>query len=515
MLKFNLFTKLSILALIGWAVVTAAPNVLPESWQAHLPSSMPTKTLNLGLDLQGGSHLVLQVETQAVIQRAYENLEDDVRQSLREAKVGYLQLRADAVKVSFVLRNPQDEATMREALSELRNATVSIDGQQVFVVFRDEELERLATTALRQTLEVLRNRVDEFGVAEPLIQQQGADRVIVELPGIDDVQRAKNAIGRTAQLTFHLVDAQADPTNPFNLPPNRKVMMSQDGYSIVVHKRAALTGQSLTSAGASFDQYSQPAVDIAFDNRGTRIFAKLSTENVGRQFAIVLDGEVLSAPVFREPILGGRAQISGSFTVQESQDLATLLSAGALPAPVKVVEERTVGPSLGADSVAAGQLAILIGFVMVLIFMVIFYGMFGLAADVALLVNVIIVLAVMTYVGFTLTLPGMAGIVLTIGMAVDANVLIFERIREEVAKGQRPFTAMENGFKGAFGTILDANITTLLAAVVLFAMGSGPIRGFALTLSIGIVASMFTAIMLTRWMLVAWLHAAKPKKLKV
>ena len=243
-------------------------------------------------------------------------------------------------------------------------------------------------------------------------------------------------------------------------------------------------------------------------------YIKLSTENINKQFAIVLDGKVLSAPVFREAILGGRAQITGRFDIQESQDLATLLNAGALPAPVHVVEERSIGPSLGADSVSAGQMAIGLGFVVVLVFMVIFYGIFGVIADVALLFNLVIVLAVMTMVGFTLTLPGMAGIVLTIGMAVDANVLIFERIREEVVKGKRPFTAVENGFNGAFSTILDANITTLLAAVVLFSMGSGPIRGFALTLTIGILASMFTAIMLTRWLLVLWLEIVKPKKLR-
>lgn len=515
MLKLGFFSKILVLTALGWAALTALPNVLPEPVRAAFPASFPQKTLNLGLDLQGGSHLVLQVDLGTVMGRAYENLEDEIRRELRAAQVGYTGLATQRRAVTFSLRDGGQRDAMTQGLRNIRGIQVD-EGQQGRVTVRldETEEERLQKTAVNQTVEVLRTRVDQFGVAEPLIQRQGEDRVIVELPGIDDVQRAKDAIGKTAQLTFHLVDAQADPTNPLALPPNRMVLY-EEGIPLVVYKRPQLTGEMLTSAGAGFDQYSQPSVDIAFNSRGTRLFAKLSSENVGRQFAIVLDGKVLSAPVFREAILGGRAQITGSFTVQGSQDLATLLNAGALPAPVKVVEERTVGPSLGADSVAAGQLAIAIGFVAVLIFMGLFYGLFGLAADVALLFNVIIILAVMTAVGFTLTLPGMAGIVLTIGMAVDANVLIFERVREEIAKGSRPFTALENGFKGAFSTIMDANITTLLAAIVLFAMGSGPVRGFALTLSIGILASMFTAIMLTRWLLVAYVQQIKPKELKV
>lgn len=515
MLKLGIFTKVFVLIALGWALVSALPNVLPEQARAALPAALPQKTLNLGLDLQGGSHLVLQVDLNTVMARAYENLEDEVRRELRTSQVGYAGLAAQRRVVAFTLRDETQRDAMAQALRNVRGARVEEgDSGRVIVRLQEAEEERLQQTAVKQTVEVLRTRVDQFGVAEPLIQRQGDDRVIVELPGIDDVQRAKDAIGKTAQLTFHLVDSQADPTNPLALPPNR-VVLYEAGIPVVIHKRPQLTGEMLTSAGASFDQYNQPSVDIAFNSRGTRLFAKLSSENVGRQFAIVLDGQVLSAPVFREAILGGRAQITGSFTVQESQDLATLLNAGALPAPVKIVEERTVGPSLGADSVAAGQLAIVIGFVAVLIFMVVFYGVFGVAADIALLFNVVIILAVMTAVGFTLTLPGMAGIVLTIGMAVDANVLIFERIREEIAKGNRPFTALENGFRGAFSTIMDANITTLLAAVVLFAMGSGPIRGFALTLSIGILASMFTAIMLTRWLLVAYVQQVKPKELRV
>ena len=329
MFKLGLFTKLIVVCALGWSLMMALPNVLPESARAKLPDSFSQKTLNLGLDLQGGSHLVLQVDMQAVITRAYENLEDAIRRELRSEKVGYQFLKARNNQVTFTLRDPSEESTMRGALLRLGSIHYTVSPEQkVTVTYRDEEVDRIRTTALRQTVEVLRARVDEFGVAEPVIQQQGDDRVIVQLPGVGDVERAKASIGKTAQLTFHLVDTSADASNPFNLPPNRTILPSKDGGTIVVHKRPALTGSMLTNASSGFDQYNQPSVDIAFDSRGTRIFGKLSTDHVNQQFAIVLDNQVLSAPVFREPILGGRAQITGNFQIQESQDLATLLNAG-------------------------------------------------------------------------------------------------------------------------------------------------------------------------------------------
>lgn len=502
--KLGLFSKFLAVVALVWALFTALPNVLPYHMQAHLPDFLPAKTINLGLDLQGGAHLLLEVDTSAVLKRATENLEDEVRRELQNEKIGYINLRAQPQqqRVSLQLRDEEEQPQALASLRTLNQATVDVEGQTITLQLTADARDQLLETALQQTVQVLRTRVDAFGVAEPVIQRQGDKRVIVQLPGIDDIQRAKDAIGKTAQLTFHLVDDQRDPAGA--IPPNREVYYEESAgarYPLVVHRRPALTGEHLTGASNSFDQMGQPAVDLSFNSIGTRIFAKLSTNNVNRRFAIILDGEVLSAPVFREPILGGRAQITGDFTVQEARDLAVLLNAGALPAPIETVEERTVGPSLGADSVEAGKTAIILGFILVLVLMLAVYRKQGLAANVALLANVLLVLAIMTYVGFTLTLPGMAGLVLTIGMAVDANVLIFERIREERAAGRKPYVALQRGFEGVFSTIMDANITTLIAAVVLFAMGSGPIQGFALTLSVGILTSMFTAIVLTRWLL--------------
>lgn len=513
MLQFSLFSKVSIFAVLTWAFFNALPNFVAPSM---LPDFLPQKTINLGLDLQGGSHLVLDVQLEDVLGNAYENLEDEVRVKLRAERINYTNLRARQDAVSFNVRDVADVDTAREVLQERLRLNIDVDGATFKLTFMESALQEMNSYALNQTLEVLRSRVDEFGVAEPLIQRQGNRRVIVELPGIDDAERAKDIIGRTARLTFHLVEAAgagvlAKPGSIVRYEETRDPVSGQvlARTPYLLKKRASLTGDRLTNATAAFDQQGQPAVDIAFDARGTRQFAKLSTDNVNRRFAIVLDERVYSAPVFREPILGGRAQISGNFALQESQDLATVLNAGALPAEVKIVEERTIGPSLGADSIAASKVAISVGFLAVLVIMALFYGVLGMAANVALLFNVLLILAVMSVVGFTLTLPGMAGIVLTIGMAVDANVLIFERIREELSNGHKPLPAVSNAFNGVMSTILDANFTTLIAAIVLFAMGSGPIKGFALTLSIGILASLFTAIMLTRLMIVAYLKRRK------
>lgn len=514
--------KVLVVLALAFSAAYALPNVLPAAWLAKLPAFMPRDAMTLGLDLQGGAHLALEVKLDDVRVHAYDSLSDEVRALAREAGIGYTGLRADAGGVKLSLREPLQQ----QALADKLGATVQVKGEgatgNLTITLTEAREQELMGRAMAQTLQVLRSRVDEFGVAEPLVQQQGSNRVIVQLPGARDVARAKAAIGRTAQLTFHLVDERADPYGV--VAPNRlkleEVIRDAGGevvsrQPLMVERRPSLTGDMLTSASASFDQYGSPSVDIAFDRRGTRLFADLSTKHVGQRFAIVLDGTVYSAPVFREAILGGRAQITGSFSVEEAQDLAAILNAGALPAGVTVVEERTVGPTLGADSVQAGQLAMAVGFVAVLVFMVLFYGFFGLMANIALVANLFILLAAMTAFGFTLTLPGMAAIVLTLGMAVDANVLIFERMREEVRSGKKPLAALAAGFDGAYATILDSNITTLMGAVVLFAMGSGPIRGFAVALTIGLLASMFTSISLSRWMLMSWALWAKPKQLPV
>lgn len=498
------------------------PSILPQTWLDAMPDWMPKQTMTLGLDLQGGAHLVLEVQQEDVLRHAYNNLEDEVRVAGRAGNIGYTGLRADQTGVKLALRDATQQAALQTALGN--RVTVRGEGTtgNVTITLTDAERTELLRRAMAQTLQVLRSRVDEFGVAEPLLQQQGANRVIVELPGAKDSGRAKAAIGRTAQLTFHLVD---DTVNAMGVvPPNRLKLEETDVDAagnviarrpLIVERRPALTGDMLTNAAAGFDQFGGSAVDIAFDSRGTRIFADISTKNVGKRFAIVLDGKVYSAPVFREAILGGRAQISGNFKTEEAQDLAAILNAGALPAAVEVVEERTIGPTLGADSVAAGQKAMLGGIIGIFIFMVLFYGLYGFFANVALVVNLLILLAVMSAMGFTLTLPGMAGIVLTLGMAVDANVLIFERIREELKAGLKPMAAIGKGFERAFNIIFDSHVTSLIAAVALFLIGTGPIRGFAVALIIGLTASMFTSITLTRWFCVAWIRRTRPSTLAI
>ncbi|MFZ2587183.1 MAG: protein translocase subunit SecD [Alphaproteobacteria bacterium] len=518
----TLLNRMLVVMVLVFAVAFTLPNLLPEQMREKIPAFLPKHAMTLGLDLQGGAHLTLEVATDDVLVHAYENLTDDIRRVAREGGMGYTGLRSDATGAKLVLRDPLQQTALQAALG----AGVVVTGEgttgNIAVTLTETAQTELLTRAMQQTLQVLRSRVDEFGVAEPLVQRQGANRVIVQLPGAKDTARAKASIGRTAMLTFHLVDDQANPLGilaPTQMKLEETTTDTEGNVvnrqPLIVTKRPALTGDMLTSAAASFDQYGTPAVDIAFDRRGTQVFADISTKHVGQRFAIVLDGKVYSAPVFREPILGGRAQISGRFQVEEAQDLAAILNAGALPAAVKVVEERTVGPTLGADSVRAGQIAIMAGLAGVFVFMGVFYGLFGLFAVVALVVNFLILVACMTAFGFTLTLPGMAGIVLTLGMAVDANVLIFERIREETGSGKKPLSAIHAGFEGAFSAIMDSNITTLLAAAVCFLLGSGPVKGFAVSLIIGLCASMFTAITLTRWMLLAWYFRTRPTKLPV
>jgi len=504
-----------VVAVLAWSAAASLPNLLTPAQRAALPGFLPNHAMTLGLDLQGGAHLVLAVNQADILTRAYENLEDQIRELGRSKNLGYTGLTSGVNGVSLTLREPSQSELLQ---TELAREQVQINTgaeNTLTLTFTESFLQELQKRALAQTVQVLRSRVDQFGVAEPVIQQQGADRVIVELPGVRDVARAKAAIGKTAQLNFHLVDEPATASAASGLVPPGKLLLQEqlgDGTArpLLVERRPSLTGQMLTSAAAAFDQYGNPAVDIAFDSRGTQIFAQLSAQNVGKRFAIVLDGKVYSAPVFREAILGGRAQISGSFKPEEAQDLAAVLNAGALPAKVDVVEERTIGPSLGADSIHAGLVAMAGGLVAVLLFMALFYGLFGLAANVAVLFNLTLLVAVMSAMGFTLSLPGMAGMVLTLGMAVDANVLIFERMREEVAHGKKPLAAILGGFEGAFRTILDGHVTTLVAALVMFTFGSGPVKGFAVALAIGLVVSLFTSVTLSRWLILGWYKRARP-----
>jgi preprotein translocase subunit SecD len=513
-MKVTLFQRLIIIFVLAMAVIYALPNFLKyENMHPSFEKYLPSKTITLGLDLQGGSHLVLEVDLDVYLKNKYENLISEVRKTLAADKLRYRSMRFTKDGITFSATKESQYQAIRSALvKEFANVDIVRDGSKFSVAYKPAEVEQLQTYAIGQTLEILRSRVDQFGVAEPLIQRQGTNRVIIELPGVKDSKTAKDLIGKTAQLNFHLVDrVLANNDRRIIRPPAGKIVsyevVGKDEYGqeakiyYLLNKRPVVSGENLADARSGFNQQGQSDVAITFDAKGAKQFAKVTTENTGRRMAIVLDGVTYSAPNLNEPILGGRASITGNFTTAEAENLAIVLRAGALPAPVKIVEERTVGPSLGADSIAASKIAIGIGFALVLGCMVLVYGAMGMVANIALLVNIVLLIALMSLIGSTLTLPGIAGIVLTMGMAVDANVLIFERIREEIRNGMKRAKALEVGFSSALSTIFDANITTLIAAVVLFAVGSGPIKGFALTLSLGIVSSVFTAVMLSRWLL--------------
>jgi preprotein translocase subunit SecD len=440
-------------------------------------------------------------------------MSSEVRKALSKQRLRYTGMRSTKDGVSFTATKSSQFNDIRDALTDkIPNIQIIKEDAKFEVSYTELELQNLQTYAIGQTLEILRSRVDQFGVAEPLIQRQGNNRIIIELPGIKDSKTAKNLIGKTAKLNFHMVDrVLANNDRRIINPPAGKIVSYEiagkdvNGEEMRIYylldKRPVLSGENLSDARSGFTQEGQSDVMVAFDSKGSRQFAKVTTENTGRRMAIVLDGQTYSAPNLNEPILGGRASITGNFTPEEAENLAIVLRAGALPAPVKVVEERTVGPSLGADSIAASKMAIMIGMSLVLATMLVIYGSMGMIANIALAVNIVLIIALMSMIGSTLTLPGIAGIVLTMGMAVDANVLIFERIREELRKGKKRLEALETGYNSALSTIFDANITTLIAAIVLFAVGSGPIKGFALTLSVGIVSSVFTAVLLSRWLL--------------
>jgi len=519
MLQFPLWKKALIGVICAMGILYAAPNFFPEGTFDGLPSFAPGKTLSLGLDLQGGSHLLMEVETDAVVKERLESTVDAIRRMLRAERVGYTGLGVEGGAVVFALRDQTQadlaETKMRDIDRTLRVSRLE-DGR-FSVTFDEATLAAARVHAVEQSVEIIRRRIDEMGTREPIIQRQGEERILVQVPGFDDPGALIDIIGQTAQMTFHLLDERASPGQvPASAPPGTMILSSNEkgGQQFLVERRVRVSGERLVDAQPSF-QNNQPVVSFRFDTLGGRQFGDVTQENAGRYLAIVLDGEVISAPVIREPILGGSGIISGSFTVKQVNDLALLLRAGALPAPISVLEQRAIGPGLWQDSVDAGKIASIIGLIAVMAFMVMSYGQFGAMVNVALIFNIGLIIAVLSGLQATLTLPGIAGIVLTIGMAVDANVLIFERIREEVAGGRSPLSAVDAGYRRALTTIIDSNLTTLIAAVLLFAFGAGPIKGFAVTLSIGIVTSMFTAIMVTRFFVVSWLRSKRPATLAI
>ena len=472
------------------------------------------RTLNLGLDLQGGIHLVLGVEVEKALEAQIERMASDLRATLERKGLAVARLdRQGPTELALQLASPQnwnDALTILNEFPALEQKQADQAAGRIVLAFRGRETNTLRDLAVRQALETIRNRVDQFGVAEPTIQRQGENRILVQLPGIQDPERAKALIGKTALLEFKLLDESADVERALKEGPpegdqilwqrlvDRQTRQERQ-VPYVVKRKTHLTGADLATARVSIDQTtSEPYVSVEFNKGGARVFAELTDQNVGRRLAIILDGNVHSAPVIRERIPSGQAQITGGFTVEEATDLAIVLRAGALPAPVTILEERSVGPSLGADSIRQGMIAIVVSALIVFVFMLGYYRLSGLIADVALGLNLLILLAVMAGFHATLTLPGIAGIALTIGMAVDTNILIFERIREELRVGKTVRAAVEAGFSRAFKTIIDTHVTVLVAAAVLYNFGTGPVKGFAVSLFIGIAASLFTAVFFTR-----------------
>ncbi len=507
-------------------IAFAVPNFFTIDDDTTLPGWLPQSQLTLGLDLQGGSHLLLAVGIEDVVEESLEATEDTIRTALRESdggRIGRTDLGIEGSSVVFNLRDRADIDRTREALFDAIDATFDITntaGGSFRIELTEQAVLDRRDSVLAQTIEVLRRRIDELGTTEPIIQQQGQDRILVQVPGVDPT-RLKDILGRTAKLTFHVVDSEVsfEDTQAGNLPAGTILLPDLDnpGSDLPVRRTALLGGERLTQAQASFSHQGGrgAVVSFTFDSTGGRIFGQFTQQNVGERLAIVLDDEVISAPRIQSAILGGSGIITGNFTFQAAEDLALLLRAGALPAPLTILEERTVGPGLGADSIAAGKIAAIVGLILVLIYMIASYGLFGVMANVALLFNIAMIVAALSVLQATLTLPGIAGIVLTIGMAVDANVLIFERIREEVRAGRSVIAAIDSGYKRAITTIIDANLTTLIAAILLFQFGTGPIKGFAVTLSIGVISSMFTAIMVTRLLVVLWLRRTRPATLAI
>ncbi len=530
MLDFPRWKVIFLHALLGIGVLLAIPSLLPSSAFKSWPSFLPKETINLGLDLSGGSHILLEANPAQVAEQKLETMGDTVRAELRRAepriKVSNVSQKSGAL--SFEVDNAAQVDQAREIVNSLtsgagltgqRDWTIEIVDEKRFILTPTEAGLKIATdNAMETATDVIRRRIDEMGTREPTIIRQGAERIVVQVPGLDDPEQLKALLGQTAKLEFRVVDETADlaATRPPIGSEFLPYAENPSGAPIIAVKRSGgIGGEMLTSAQQSFDENNQAVVNIAFDTEGGRKFARLTQKYAGKRFAIVLDDKVISAPVIEEPILGGSSRISGNFTVDSANQLAIALRSGALPIDLKVVEERSVGPDLGADSVKKGGIAALVATSAVLIFMFVTYGRFGLYANMALILNLFLILAIMATLNATLTLPGIAGFVLTVGSAVDANVLINERIREERRRGRRVIQAIEVGYKEASRAIFDANITNVIAGILLFTFGSGPIKGFAVVLMIGIATSVFTAVVITRMWVSMWVKSNRPTELNI
>jgi preprotein translocase subunit SecD len=530
MLFFTRWNAAGILLTALIVCLFALPNFFSESAVRTWPS-WAQRHIVLGLDLQGGSSLLLEVDTNAVRKERLQGVADDVLRILRQARIPFTgrAIRGNGVEVRVTRDSDVDNAVskLRELSQPLsgilgssgqRSVDITETGGLITLTPSDAAIVERVRQAVDQSIQIIERRVNELGLVEPTIQREGASRILVQVPGLQDPSRLKEILGKTAKLDFRMVDASetAEQAAASHVPQDSEILDGESGQKYLIEKRVLVSGADLVDAQPGFDQRSsEPIVSFRFNSSGARKFAEATQQNVGKPFAIVLDNKVISAPVIREPILGGSGQISGNFNVQQANDLAILLRAGALPAPLTVIEERTVGPGLGQDSINAGEHAAYVGATLVVFFMLVTYGLFGLFANIAVAVNVAMIFGVLSMLSATLTLPGIAGIVLTVGIAVDSNVLIYERIREEVRAGRTAISAIDAGFTRALATILDSNITTFIAAAVLFYIGTGPVRGFAVTLGIGILTSLFTAFTLTRLIVAYWVRLWRPRTVPI
>ena len=516
MKNYPLWKATLVILVISLGIIFTLPTLL---YKENSNNWFFDNKINLGLDLQGGSYLLLEVQTEVLMQEELNNISDSIQLIARGLQTNIINIISEEDEIQLRFSNNDKLEEIREKFkNNYRNVNVSINNNTMKIVINEIFKKNIKESAIKQSLEIVRKRIDESGTKEPLIQRSGKKRILLQLPGIKDPERIKELLGTTAKLTFHMVDDEDTISLKANRAPFGKIIVA-DFYNpeikYLVEKKSRVGGENLVDAKASFDPQEGHAVSFRFDTTGAQKFGKATSENVGKRFAVILDGVVITAPVINTAITGGSGIITGNFTSQEAADLSVLLRAGALPAPLSIIEERSVGPGLGADSIASGKIAAIIGMICVCIFMILIYGVFGLLANLSLIANLFIIVSLLGTIGATLTLPGIAGIVLTIGMAVDANVLVFERIKEEANKKTSALEAVKNGFDKALSTILDANITTLIAALLLFVFGSGPIKGFSITLSLGVLASMFTAIMFTNFLIYLWFNFSNKKEINL
>jgi preprotein translocase subunit SecD len=531
MLALSRWKIILVLGSILFGILFSLPNVLPDNVLAQWPSFLPHARLNLGLDLQGGSSLLYEVDTDALRKERLNDIAEEARTSLHDAQIEFSDLGVVNGVVTLRVTDPTQIDSAMTALNKVGGAlqgggrdvgVTRLPDQHIQIAFVAQAAQQDAQNAVSQSIEVIRRRIDLLGTKEPDIRRQGTNRITIEAPGESDPQKLRDVIGQTAKLTFQMVDETAgEPqslTDP--VPPDDVIMANSEKNAappfFVLKKRVVVSGEMLTHAQQSFDSQSgAPDIDFRFNGAGARRFGEATSQNVGKRFAIVLDDKVISAPVIESAIMGGQGQITGSYTMDSANQLALLLNSGALPAPLKVIAQEKVGAGLGADAVRAGEISLAVGAALIFAFIILAYGLFGVFAAIALIVNLLMMFGALSMTQATLTLPGIAGLILTMAVAVDANVLIYERMRDEANAGRTPISAADTGYRRALTSIFDANVTTMIAALIMFSFGAGPVKGFAWTLSIGVLTSVFTAVLVTQLLIGWWFRVARPKALPI